>query len=88
VISADTLMDVVIVGSLLTLVGNIGIFVVFWRRIAAEFSHARRKGAARRHGAGAKVLIDSGDGTLVPLDDASKTAVHAAMTALEQRLRA
>lgn len=87
-ISADTLMDVVIVGSLLTLVGNIGILAVFWKRIAAEFDHARRKGAARSHGVGAKVLIDSGDGRPVPLDKASKAAVHAAMTALEQRLRA
>ena len=58
-ISVDTLMDVVKVGSLLTVVGNIGILAVFWRRIAAEFDHARRKGAGRSHGVGAKVLIDS-----------------------------
>jgi hypothetical protein len=88
VISVDTLLDVVMVGSMLTLVGNIGIFVVFWRRIAAEFSHGRGKAAARSHGVSAKVLIDSGDGRLVPFDEASKTAVHAAMTALAQRLRA
>jgi hypothetical protein len=88
VISVDTFMDVVIVGSLLTLVGNVGILAVFWRRIAAEFDYARRKAAARSHGVGAKVLIDSGDGRPVPLDEASKAAVHAAMTALEERLRA
>jgi hypothetical protein len=87
VISVDTLMDVVIVGSLLTLVGNIGIVAVFWKRIVAEFNHVGGKAAARGRGMRAQVLIDPGDGKPVPLDETSKAAVHAAMTALQERLR-
>jgi hypothetical protein len=81
----DELLTVVKAGSLLTLLGNIGVLAVFWKPISNSLHKLYGKPSSEMDSGSAKVLIDRGDGNPVPLAEASRGSVDAAIAALEKR---
>jgi hypothetical protein len=78
--TADVLLRWVEFGSYMVLVSYLALGVAYRKRIADRW---HQLAAQKRHHA-ATILIDTGDGKPVPLDQASKSDVAAAITALEK----
>lgn len=83
--AVDELLAVVKTGSLLTLLGNIGVLAVFWKRISESLHKVSGKHGGKKDSDSATLLIDPGDGKLIPLSEASRGTVDAAIAALEKR---